>query len=266
VVVEQGGQAIAHLDEGDFFGEMALLARSRHGADVRALTPVEVLRLPAEDFERLLGEQPELEFQLREIVGRRLAENAAMHRDQARTNQLAGAIKRGLLRGTHVLVRNPLLCEPNCRACEDACATRHGQPRIHLDGVQLNGLDVTDSCRQCRVGAECVEACPVDAIQWNENGALIITDSCNGCGACVPACPYDAVQMVTRDQPYVSPLALLWQRLKRLKNPTIPLVAAQPAQRADKCDLCHGYDDLACVAACPTGALRLVPVEELFPL
>ena len=104
---------------------------------------MEVLRLPAEDFERLLREQPELEFQLREIVGRRLAENAAMHRDQARTNQLAGAIKRGLLRGTHVLVRNPLLCEPNCRACEDACATRHGQPRIHLDGVQLNGLDVT---------------------------------------------------------------------------------------------------------------------------
>jgi CRP-like cAMP-binding protein/Fe-S-cluster-containing hydrogenase component 2 len=261
VVVEQGGQTIAYLDEGDFFGEMALLARSQHGADVRALTPIEVLSLPAEDFERLLREQPQLEFQLREIVGRRLAENAAMHRDHARTNQLAGAIKRGLLRGSHVLVRNPLLCEPNCRACEDGCATRHGQQRIHLDGVLLNGLDVTDSCRQCRVGAECVEACPEDAIQWNDHGALLITDRCTGCGKCAPACPYDAITMVSPTAAHASPLWSLWSRVRHLKGPSIPL---QPTQRADKCDLCNGYEDLACVSACPTGALRLMPVEELF--
>ena len=64
VVVEQGGQTIAHLDEGDFFGEMALLERSEHNADVRSLTPVEVLALPAEEFDRLLRAQPELKAQL----------------------------------------------------------------------------------------------------------------------------------------------------------------------------------------------------------
>jgi Fe-S-cluster-containing hydrogenase component 2 len=132
--------------------------------------------------------------------------------------------------------------------------------------VLFSGLDVTDTCRQCRVGAECVEACPVDAIQWNDRGALTITESCTGCGACVPACPYDAVHLVSSGQSDPSLLWLLWRQITRLKGPIIPLTAAQPPRRADKCDLCHGYDDLACVSACPTGALRLMPVEELFPL
>jgi CRP-like cAMP-binding protein/Fe-S-cluster-containing hydrogenase component 2 len=264
VVVEQGGQTIAYLDEGDFFGEMALLAQSQHNADVRALTPVEVLTLSAENFNRLLYEQPSLKAQLQEIVHQRLTANDAMHRDHERAGQLAAAIKRGLLRGTHVLVRDPALCEAGCRACEDACTTRHGQPRIHLGGVALNNLDMTDSCRQCRVGAECVEACPESAIQWNDRGALIVTDACTGCGTCVPACPYDAIQLVANRDGHASPLWSLWNRVRQLKQPAIPLQQAQPTHHAAKCDLCHGYDDMACVSACPTGALRLMPIEELF--
>jgi len=266
VIVERAGELLAYLDEGDFFGEMSLLAEKPHNADIRAVTPVEVLTLPAGEFIRLLREQPTLSEQLEAVVERRRAAGAALRRDPARIHQLTAAVSRGLLRGTHVLVRDPDLCLDDCHICEDACAERHGQTRIHTGGVLFNGLDMTDSCRQCRVGAECVEACPVDAIQWNERGALVITDACTGCGACMPACPYDAVQMIARDTPHVSPLQLLWQQLRRIKNPTIQLLPAQPTQRADKCDLCHGYDDLACVESCPTGALRLMPVEELFPL
>jgi len=266
VVVEHMGQLIAHLDEGDFFGEMSLLAEKPHNADIRAVTPVEVLALPAADFMRLLREQPALAEQLHEVVERRRATGAAMRRDPIRVHQFTAAVAHGLLRGTHVLVRDPALCPADCRICENACAARHGQTRIHTNGIMFNGLDVTDSCRQCRVGAECVEACPVDAIRWNDRGALIITDNCTACGACEVACPYDAVHMVTRDQPSLPMFQLLRQQLRRLKNPTIPLTIAQTTQRADKCDLCHGYDDLACVSACPTGALRLMPVEELFPL
>jgi CRP-like cAMP-binding protein/Pyruvate/2-oxoacid:ferredoxin oxidoreductase delta subunit len=265
VIVEQGGQTIAHLDEGDFFGEMSLLAQSPHNADVRALSPVEVLALPAAEFNRLLKRQPALNTQLHEVVSQRRAANTAIRRDQERASQLTAAVERGLLRGTHVLVRDPQLCQEGCTICEEACTARHGQTRIHLNGVMLDKLDITDSCRQCRVGAECVEACPSDAIQWNGNGALIITESCTGCAACVPACPYDAMQMSTQDTTSVSPLWSLWHRIKRSARLTIPLEDSQPRQRADKCDLCHGYDDLACVSACPTGALQLRPVEELFP-
>ena len=265
VVVEQAGQAIAYLDEGDFFGEISLLTEKPHNADIRALTPVEVLALPAEDFNWLLREQPALAAQLHQVVERRRADSAAQRRDQTRIYQVTAAVEHGLLRGSHLIVRDPQLCDDDCHICEGACASRHGQARIHVGGVMLNGLDVTDTCRQCRVGAECVEVCPVDAIQWNDRGALIITDTCTGCGACVPACPYQAMQLVSRESMHSSPLWSLWRQLNRLKMPTIALTPAQPAQRADKCDLCHGYDDLACVSACPTGALRLVPVEELFP-
>jgi CRP-like cAMP-binding protein/Fe-S-cluster-containing hydrogenase component 2 len=266
VVVEREGQVIAHLDEGDFFGEMSLLAEKPHNANIRAVTPSQVLALPAADFIRLLREQPALAEQLHAVVERRRATGAAMRRDPARVHQFTAAIAHGLLRGTHVLVRDPKLCPEGCQICEDACRARHGQTRIHTGGVLHDGLDVTDSCRQCKFGAECVEVCPVDAIQWNDRGALIIDDSCTGCGDCVPACPYDAIHLVSRGSNDTSPLWALWRQVKRLKNPTIPLTAMQPTQRADKCDLCHGYDDLACVSACPTGALRLMPVEELFPL
>src|SRR5581483_460865 len=186
--------------------------------------------------------------------------------DHTRSDQLNAAIKRGLLRGTHVLVRDPQRCEPDCRLCVAACSTRHSQPRIRLDGVSLNGFDVTDSCRQCRVGAECVEACPEHAIEWNDHGALIVNQRCTGCGDCVTACPYEAIELTAEHPAHSSLLWSLWHQMKRARHHSIPLEDAQATRRASKCDLCYGYADLACVSACPTGALRLMPVEELFPL
>ncbi|MDZ4721098.1 MAG: cyclic nucleotide-binding domain-containing protein [Roseiflexaceae bacterium] len=265
VVVEAEERAIAHLDEGDFFGEMSLLTKEPHNADVRTLTPTDVLTLPADAFQHLLESQPALGEQMRDVVARRRITSTTMRQDVVRSQQLEAALERGLLRGRHVLVRDPQLCLEGCKLCTDACTTRHGSPRLHTGGVQLNGMDVTDSCRQCRVGAECVEVCPSDAIRWNHHGALIITDSCTGCGECVAACPYDAVTLAPRNRSHNSPLWGLWERLQRTYK-TIPLEPVGPTHRADKCDLCHGYDDLACVSACPTGALRLAPVEEVFPL
>lgn len=267
VVVEQNGQAIAYLEEGDFFGEMSLLTRQPHNADVRALTPVEALALPAQDLDDLLASQPELAKQLRDLVEQRKASSRAIQSDVERQAQLMAMLEHGWRRGTHVLVRDLSLCKPGCTICEHACASRHGSSRIHFSGLTLNGMEVANACRQCRVGAECVEACPEDAIVWNDSGALMITDACTGCGECVPACPYDAVHLKPVAAAHQSPLWGLWQRWQRWRTPVIHLEAAhQPHQRAHKCDLCHGYHDLACVSACPTGALRLAPVEEVFPL
>ena len=263
VIVEQRGQAIAYLDEGDFFGEMSLLTDEPHNADIRALTPVEVLAVPVAKFRLLLDRQPALAAQLREVAERRRVNRCNLSHDASLVSEYAALVQHGLLRGSHVLLRDRNLCRPGCHLCEEACASRHGHARIRLSDAVFHGLDITDTCRQCRVGAECVEACPADAIQWNERGALIITDACTGCGDCVPACPYDAVQLVPRERPSTSPLQQLWQRLHLPARATIPLEPARPTHRADKCDLCHGYDDLACVTACPAGALRLVPVEEL---
>jgi Fe-S-cluster-containing hydrogenase component 2 len=199
---------------------------------------------------------------MREVVEQRRIANSTVRQDHAHSEKLAIALDHGVLRGRQVLVRDPKLCQEGCRLCVDACTQRHGHARIQIDGVLLNGLDITNSCRQCRVGAECVEACPEDAIQWDQRGALIVTDACTGCGACVPACPYDAIDLVLQGNQKTSPLWGLWDRLQKLRNPVIQLESISPTQRANKCDLCHDYANLACVSACPTGALRLVPAEE----
>lgn len=278
VAIEQAGQTIATLSEGDFFGEMALLTSRPHHTDVRALTPTDVLALPGADFHRLIEQRPDLEAQLRAEVERRLRNGALMRSDITRARELQLAVTRGMLRGSHLFVRTPDLCPPGCRLCEEACLERHGQQRLHLNGVPLerpdNGvvgrLDVLDVCRQCSTGPECVEACPEDAFERIADGTLLITDRCTGCGACVPACPYDAISMrpLPDPRPGRGPLGALLRNLidPAHRHPLIPLQPARAAQRADKCDLCHGFADRACLSRCPTGSLRLVPVEELFSL
>lgn len=267
VAIEQSGHVIAHLDEGNFFGEMSLLTSEPHTANVYALTPVDVLALPASDFLKLLDKLPALNEELQRVVARRRQNNTTILKDAERAQQLAAVVDHGLLRGTHLLVRDAELCAPDCHLCEDACAGRYGRARLHLPGVNIDDQDVADACRQCRFGAECVEACPEDAIQWNNSGVLVITDRCTGCGDCVPACPYDAVELVPINPArHASPLWALWSRMKRLRTPTIMLETAQPTKRADKCDFCQAYSDMACVSACPSGALRFVPLQEVFPL
>lgn len=270
VVVVQSGTKIATLGEGDFFGEIALLTSQPHRADVRALTPTELLALPTSDFHQLIESRPELEAQLRGVVERRIRSGAEMQGDAGRARELELAVSKGLLRGSHLLVRTPSLCPPGCRLCEAACAERHGHARLRLGGASIDRFDVADACRQCGVGAECVEACPEDAFERTEGGTLLVTDRCTGCGDCVAACPYDAVASV----PVASQRAVgapIWEALRstlgRLRgHQTIALEPARPTHRADKCDLCHGHADLACVSRCPTGSLRLVPVEDLLDL
>lgn len=270
VTVEQGGQTLATLGEGDFFGEIALLTRGAHGADVRAFTPTDVLALPGADFHRLIEGRPELEAQLRTVVEKRMRNNAAIRGDEVRARELELVVGRGLLRGTHLLARTPSLCPPGCRLCEQACVDRHGHPRLGLGGTAVERFDVVAACRQCSVGAECVEACPEDAIERADSGTLVISERCTGCGACVEACPYGAMASVplpTPREPGGPLMGLLRAASARVRRaPTIPLAPARPTHRADKCDLCHGFEDQACVAACPTGSLKLVPVEEIFPL
>ncbi|MCU0490053.1 MAG: cyclic nucleotide-binding domain-containing protein [Chloroflexaceae bacterium] len=269
VAVEQQGQAIASIVEGDFFGEIALLRDQPHSATIRALTPTDVLMLPAAEFHRLLALRPDIAEQLRKVADRRVANSTALSNNLEQSQRMMQAVSRGLLRGSYLLVRTPELCPPDCRMCEEACVTRHGNQRLHLNGVTIGQFDVLDTCRQCRVGAECVAACPEDAFTWNERGVLLITDKCTGCGACIPACPYDAIDQVPRSGARDGPLWQLWetaqQRVKRSFG-VIPLEPARPTHRADKCDLCQSHSDMACISACPTGSLRLVPVEELFPL
>lgn len=268
VAVEQDGTIISLLDEGDFFGEVALISNQPHSASIRTLTPTNILALPVESFHQLLIQYPNLKDHLHTLVQHYQANEPAIHTDPNYYNRLRLAATHGFIRGTKLLVRVPALCPPGCFICEQVCEARHGRKRLSLNGILIDSYDIPDACRQCRVGAECVEACPEDAIEWNDNRVLVITDACTGCGDCIPACPYNAIGRLPREST-TSPniLRRLGVKLRRIgqsiqahANETTPF-----PYRANKCDLCNGYDDMVCISTCPTGAMRLISPDELLP-
>lgn len=75
---DEGGDQVvlAHLGEGDFFGEMALLSGAPRAATVTAETPAEVLELPAPLLQAIAGRHPHLVDSLRRFYRQRLLANA----------------------------------------------------------------------------------------------------------------------------------------------------------------------------------------------
>jgi len=92
-------------------------------------------------------------------------------------------------------------------------------------------------CRHCE-DAPCVAVCPTGALHREDEEGPVLIDSelCVGCKMCVVVCPFGVITM-SRDKAII------------------------------KCDLCidrlEQGQEPACVAACPTGALRLEEAAEV---
>lgn len=67
---------LAKLQDGDYFGEMALLSDQPRNASVRTLTPCVCLSLPRDLFSRLLEREPELREHFQQVVAARTAAGA----------------------------------------------------------------------------------------------------------------------------------------------------------------------------------------------
>ncbi|STW06383.1 glutamate synthase small subunit [Klebsiella grimontii] len=129
-----------------------------------------------------------------------------------------------------------------CHACEVACVTSHRQdswpqqrsdflPRIRVFFNRKASSATT--CRHCN-DAPCVGSCPTQALSVANDSVQFTEALCIGCKNCVIACPFGAIGMVANDD--------------------------DAPQLAQKCDLCrqHPSGQQACVASCPTQALRLM--------
>jgi CRP-like cAMP-binding protein len=73
VDVRRQGHRLQTLKRGDFFGEIALLARSPRTATVTTGTPVEALRIEGKDFKNLLKASPTLAVKVLEELADRLS-------------------------------------------------------------------------------------------------------------------------------------------------------------------------------------------------
>jgi CRP-like cAMP-binding protein/Fe-S-cluster-containing hydrogenase component 2 len=251
VRVVYADQTVAVFGPGAVFGEMSFVDNTPHEATIVALTPVHVLEIPGPAFEQLLTDHAQVMHQLRALADERRASD----RSPAHIAVTERLVDTGIVRGNMVLAKQVDLCDPGCQRCEDACAERYTVSRLHFSGAIFGALEVPDLCRHCQWGAECAESCPEDAFSITEQGYLVITDRCTGCGACITACPYEAINQVPT---YPVPQNVL-ERVRFALQPP-----AATGFKANKCDACHGHSDHACVSACPTGALQWISLEELY--
>jgi voltage-gated potassium channel len=78
VVITKRGwkEPVAHLKDGDFFGEMALLFGEPRSATVTTEAETEVFCLASEDFKRVVGKSPDMTEALRRLAEERRKELA----------------------------------------------------------------------------------------------------------------------------------------------------------------------------------------------
>jgi Fe-S-cluster-containing hydrogenase component 2 len=192
----------------------------------------------------------------------------------------------GVVEGTEVLVIDLDKCI-HCNECEEACERRHGHSRMNRKGMVVGNISIATACRQCQ-DPVCM-LCSRAGIARMPSGEVYITESCIGCGICAERCPYDNISIMTVDEEGEDgPVPPSWQRFanffskgagKERGRKLLPMALGEAApgplqtQKRDafgemrkkvaiKCDLCAGYNNQACVQACPTGAaIRVNPIS-----
>jgi len=291
---------IAYRQGGDYFaGGLDLLGDGK-AVTVTAITRTRVAEIPRAALMNIFTRYPEMRqrFDMRLQQYHEAAVNAqtgffdplapvqsdlAQPRSDAEARAgLRSIVGEGVIEGTEVLVIDLDKCI-HCNECEEACARRHGHSRMNRKGMIVGNISIATACRQCQ-DPVCM-LCSRAGIARLPSGEVYITESCIGCGICAERCPYDNISIMTLEEELDSRTSL--NRLgdffkngagKERGRKSLPMIqsalAAGPLNKqqpfdafgemrkklAIKCDLCAGYDNQACVQACPTGAaIRVQP-------
>jgi len=175
----------------------------------------------------------------------------------------------------------------NCGNCIAACKRRHDGVSMHVreNSTIIGNNLIPNLCKICKK-PYCIEACKREGIVRDDDGHIVITDKCLGCGSCVRACPYGAIHVFTMKEQESS-----------LTDKMFSFITPQKAHEAEKnkkdsskdsskngcldissrveksskkskrrvvviCDGCVDYSNRACVHNCPTGALKAITVRE----
>ena len=244
-----GDMVLAYLSRGDYFGETGLLLGDVRTATCSALDHVEVVRIGAEDFRRMIEQFPAIRRKLEGVEQERMQMNR-MRLSVLESVPLDSFLAQGLMEAQSLLLLDLNSCT-RCDACVRACADAHdGITRLVREGLRFDHYLVATSCRQC-LDPLCMVGCPVGSIRRRNSLEVIIEDWCIGCGLCAENCPYGNINLhpfnVMADDP---------ERPGRKK--------AVVKQKATSCDLCTDYAEPSCVYACPHDAAHRVDPRKFF--
>lgn len=239
-----GEITVSYLAKGQYAGEVALLLEESWPFTLTAFDNVDVVKLPAADFRRLIAQQPQLERQLWELAVERLKERGAAGRSPATSEFLATAMDQGWVEGENVLLIDLATCT-HCDDCVRGCSDTHGgQPRFVREGFKYKNYLVPGACFHC-TDPLCMIGCPTAAISrsFGTLEVLIDPETCIGCKLCANNCPWSNIFMADE----VKDGAVVMKEGKK--------GVLEPRVIATKCDLCIGTGGQpACVYNCPHGS------------
>jgi Fe-S-cluster-containing hydrogenase component 2 len=259
-LAELAEQNLAVFEEGDLI-EPAAAQELDPALGCYAVMPAQIVLIERKLIQQWSQEHPFMADRFRRGVAAVRTRLAATDGAQAAVADFF--VRHGLSVSTTLRVRKIDACI-ECGACEAACETRYGVKRLSLNGRILGGLDFVDACHTC-VDARCIDPCNFDAISFDpiKREILIKEDACTGCTLCARACPYDAIEMHDLEQTPLLQIRLDKQNALAFGEGTAR--KAQLRRIASKCDHCSGYEDQACISACPTGALIEVAPADVVP-
>jgi Fe-S-cluster-containing hydrogenase component 2 len=220
------------------------LQAGRRTATCTAVDFVQLVRIKAEDFARMLDEFPSVSAGITEVArARRRMDLELLGRVQQASLQTF--LEQELMQGQNLLLLDLNKCT-RCDECVKACVATHddGVTRLVRDGLRFENFLVATSCRAC-MDPLCMTRCPVGSIRRKDTLDIVIEDWCIGCGNCATDCPYGNINVVQID-------------------PAHGKQKAEPRPKAVVCDLCAEFPEPNCVRACPHDAAIRVEPKSFF--
>jgi CRP-like cAMP-binding protein/Fe-S-cluster-containing hydrogenase component 2 len=220
------------------------LQTGKRTATCTAVDFVQLVRIKAEDFAKMIAEFPEVEAGITGVARtRREMDLQVLGRVQQAS--LASFLEQELMQGQNLLLLDLHKCT-RCDECVKACVATHndGVTRLIRDGLRFENFLVATSCRAC-MDPLCMTRCPVGSIRRKASLDIVIEDWCIGCSNCAIDCPYGNIN-----------IAEVTDGRGREK--------AEPRPKAVVCDLCKDFPEPNCVRACPHDAAIRVEPKSFF--
>ncbi|MFO0722203.1 MAG: 4Fe-4S dicluster domain-containing protein [Myxococcota bacterium] len=266
---------VALFEENDFFANDHV--PEARGADGKkrelalyTCVPVVMLSIARADLDRILASEPEIKARI-EARAEESYYRQTFLKLEGRSEVLDVYVKQGFEYARAIKVIQSDKCI-DCDSCIRGCEERHGVARIERFGPKLGLIQFTQNCRTC-FDARCLDPCNFDAIGFDDKSSeVVVYDNCVGCTLCAKACPHEAIRMVDVPEPEEAIDIVAIAAEKQGQKPATVVaegeekkVKKKKAKRiANKCDHCLGYSDMACISACPTGAIIQIDPRALF--